>query len=171
MFKFIHMNKINFTKEHLARLQLLVVSAVFSGMRFTAKLGAEYNVCDLMDTAQISTLEEINGKLKSSITKVESTDEWSLTNYQQEKLARLKKEQELLHLLIGYKKYKAQEKSARDAAKALRQRIKELEEEAKTPQERLEELKASLKEQEDFFNLEESSPIVPVEPQAPETTV
>jgi hypothetical protein len=85
------MNKINFTKEHLAKLQILIVGAVFSGMRFTAKLGAEYNICDLMDTAQISTLEDINGKLKTAIAKNEAIDEWSLTDYQQEKLAKLKK--------------------------------------------------------------------------------
>lgn len=143
------------------------------------KLGVNNNIYELIHITSINTLVDLNANLKKEISKIESLDEWSMTDYQQRKLQELKQSQELVNLLIGYKKFQEQQASAKTARAEMRAELKALKESAMSPQDRINALEAKLAEEEDDFSAEGieapillETPDTPnQEPSTPETTI
>lgn len=138
------MSKINFTKEHNARLGELAAEALFKGTKFKGNLGTESTIHDLIHNTQINTLTRYHANIKKEVAEIEAMDEWSLSDYQQTKAKNLKKNQELIFLLIGYKRY--QEEIAANKAKLaeLKSTYAQLKEDTKTPEDRMKEIEAQM---------------------------
>ena len=144
------MSKINFTKEHQDKLNSLAGEALVKGTIFKAHLGTEMTIYDLFHNTAIGTLQAYNKKLKKEIDDSES-DDWTNTESQDRKVSALKKTQELIFLIIGYRKSEDERTAARAKATKLRSELNELVEANRTPADRLalkqkelEELEASL---------------------------
>lgn len=135
--------KINFTKEHQEKLNALAGEALIKGTTFKVHMGTEANIYDLFHNYTVSTLQSYNKNLKKQIDDSES-DEWTASEYQERKLADLKKRQELIFLLIGYKKSEEEREANRKKASALRAELTTLREANKTPEEKLKEKEAEL---------------------------
>lgn len=135
---------ITFTKDHLTKLKELAVKALFSGMVIKGKIGTEINIYDLLHSTTTATLIDINGILKGQIEKQSNLDEWSMTEHQQKKLETLKVQQELVNLLIGYKKAQAEKQDARSTLANLKREYTRLKEEQMTPEERLKSMEAQM---------------------------
>src|SRR5688572_33416678 len=100
--------KINFTSDHLKRLFELATSMLFSGDTVKGLIGSQLTIYDLIHNTTVKTLGDIYTGLKKEISRIETLDEWSMTDYQQRKLVATKETAELVHLLIGYKKHNEQ---------------------------------------------------------------
>jgi chromosome segregation ATPase len=68
------------------------------------------------------------------------------TDYQQEKLEALKKQKELVNLIIGWKRHNLEIQEARAKKAELTAQLDELKESQKTPEDRIKELEAKLQE-------------------------
>lgn len=136
--------KINFSKEHKASLDALVLAMLYSGQTLKTALGGELNIHQLLHETSIKSLQSFYGTTLKEIENQTKTDKWSMTDYQQNKLVGLQKMSELLDLLIGYKK--SEEVKKTNAASILEKRkvLNQLKEEKKTPDERIAELAAEL---------------------------
>ncbi len=95
--------KINFTKEHYAKLKELVVEALFDGEIFRTKLGQILNVYELIHTVSINQLNEIKNSLADKIQKLEGKDEW--VEVDTSEFEKIKSQKELVNLIIGYKRF------------------------------------------------------------------
>ena len=138
------MATINFTKEHRDKLMALAGEALVSGTTFKGSVGSEMNIYDLFHNTNIGTLTRIHGNLKKEITEIEALDEWSLTEHQQRKAARLKSIQELIFLLIGFKRKAEQDINTKSTAKELAAQIATLKRSTMTPEDQIKELEAKL---------------------------
>lgn len=138
------MSKINFTLEHTARLKELAGEALLAGTLFKGNIGTEQTIYDLFHTCNVNTLTRYHGNIKKEVAEIEALDEWSLTDYQQKKAVRLKKNQELINLLIGYKRNQEQLATDREKVKALRAQYQTLKEATTTPEEKLKAIEAEL---------------------------
>lgn len=135
------MAKINFTKEHNDKLQSLAGEALMNGTKFKGNLGSEMNIHDLIHNCTVNTLSRYHSNIKKEVTEIENLDdEWSLTDYQQRKAAELKKTQELINLLIGYKRYQAESEAEKAKLAELKATYKELKESTTSPEVRLKEM-------------------------------
>ena len=132
-----------FTKEHKEQLEKLSAKLLFSNSYFTGTLG-KYTVQQMMHTLTINTLKEMHSRLKDDVRKLEDSDEWTMTEYQERKLKDLQDQKDFLSLLIGYKIHQAQKQEAIEAKKALAAEIDRLEQEKMTPEERITALKKQL---------------------------
>lgn len=138
------MGKVNFKKEHFAKLQNLAMSMLFTNDVVTTKMGTPLNIVELLHTTTIGTLNDIRVSLGKAIEKLEDQDEWVATEDTQTKLDTLKLKKELVNLIIGYKRFTLEnEDNARKKA-ALTAKLKELEESQKTPEDRINELKSEI---------------------------
>lgn len=134
--------KINFTKEHFAKLKELAVQALFGGITIKTKLGQPLNIFELVHTTSINQLNEIKNSLAKQIEKIENGDEW--TNPDADKIEGLKATKELVNLTIGYKRF-ILERDANARKKAeLAEKLSELKESQKTPEDRIKEMEAEL---------------------------
>jgi hypothetical protein len=138
------MSTISFTKEHKEKLNALALEALFQGTEFKAKIGANHTIHDLLHTCSLNTLQQLHSQTKKEAAEIETMDEWSLTDHQQRKLKDLKDKQEILNLLIGYKRYLAEAESKRQELKELKGQLKNLQELNKTPDQRQKELEAKI---------------------------
>lgn len=138
------MAKINFTAEHMAKLGALAGEALIKGSTFKGNLGSELNIYDLFHNCNINTLSRYHTNLKKEIADIEALDEWSLTDYQQKKAATLKKNQELINLLIGYKRSQEEKEANRTKLAAITEQYNKLKEDAKTPEDKMKELEAQM---------------------------
>jgi hypothetical protein len=130
--------KISFTKEHDTKLKELYLELSFSGESLEGKFGANVSSpWDLLHNTALNTLRASNSELKKQIQAQENADEWSLTEYQQTKLARLKKWQEFVNLLIGYKISLAEKDAKSAKLNELVRTRKELEQSTMSPQDQL----------------------------------
>jgi hypothetical protein len=86
----------------------------------------------------------MNAHLKKQIASMSDLDEWSCTDADTWKLERLKETQELVSLVIGYKKWLAEQEEIADKKAVLAARIDALKESQKTPAERIAELEKQL---------------------------
>ena len=68
-----------------------------------------------------------------------------MTDYQQRKLEATKETQELVNLLIGFKKDSAQKEADKSKLSELKAKYKELKESTMTPEDRLKALEAEIK--------------------------
>lgn len=137
------MGKIIFTKahydcmcEHL--LEMLINNEVIQHKMLTLDVTA------LLHTTTINTLNSIRMDLKKAIDNLENQDEWSTTELNQKKLASLKDKKELVNLIIGYKRWKEEQESIKQARKLLLEKLDDLKESQKTPEDKIKELEDKL---------------------------
>ena len=140
------MAKVNFTKEHYAKMQTLAFAMLVHNQTISTKMGQPLNIVELMHTQTINTLNGIRLGLGKQIEALESQDEWVATDYQQEKLKALKKQKELVNLIVGWKRHNLEIQEARARKAELTAQLDELKESQKTPEDRIKELKAKLQE-------------------------
>lgn len=140
------MSKINFTKEHLQKLKEAATKMLFANSVVDGLVGSKLTVHDLIHNTTINTLITINSNMKREIEKISNLDEWSMTEYQQRKLANLKEIQEFVNLLIGYKKNRAEIEADKSKLAELRAKQAELQESTLTPEDRLKALEKEISE-------------------------
>lgn len=140
--------KINFTKEHMARLLDLANDALFDRTVVTTKLGQQLNIYELLHTTSINQLNEIKIGLTKKIEKAEAADEWIAPD--NDKLQAMKDTKELVNLIIGWKRYNLELDENARKKEELSKKLAELKESQKTPEDRIKELEAQLKELEEF---------------------
>lgn len=136
--------KVNFTKEHYAKMHTLAFAMLVSNETISTKMGQPLNIVDLMHTTTINTLNSIRLALGKQIDDLEKQDEWVATDYQQEKLEALKEKKELVNLIIGWKRYNLELAETKALQKELKAQLNELKESQKTPEDRIKELEAKL---------------------------
>ena len=140
--------KINFTTEHNTKLLEALTEMLISGRTIKGLMGVEYNVHQLLHELSINTIQKMYIDKTKEVTTTASLDEWSMKQYQQEKLNQLKKDQEMIHLLIGYKKYQSESLAALEKLKEKKNLLKKLQDETKTPDQRIKELAEEIAEME-----------------------
>ena len=138
------MSKINFTKEHLAKLKDLAIKFLFKGILIKGAINSELSVWDILHNTTLNTLSTIYGNLKREVEKISNLDEWNLIDYQQKKLEVLKEQMEFVNLVIGYKKYQIEIQSDKDKLRELKAKQQELKESTLTPVKRLAALEAEI---------------------------
>lgn len=138
------MAKINFTQDHFAQMQHLLLGMLMSNTTITTKLGGELNVVELLHTTTINTLNSIRLNLSKHIENLESKDEWIADNASQEALDKAKAQKELVNLIIGYKRYMLERGETKRKKAALEAKLAELKESQKTPEDKIKELEAEL---------------------------
>lgn len=138
------MAKINFTLEHKARLEALALQMLMSNMTIKGPLGTNMNIQQLLHEITINSLQTMYANVKKEIEKINSLDTWSQTDYQQQKVKLLTDVQELLNLVIGYKKYQAQLNNDKAEIDALKAELKELEKQNMTPEEQIKQIKQKI---------------------------
>lgn len=138
------MAKINFTKEHYAKMKELAFAMLVANETITTKMGQPLNIVELMHTQTINTLNGIRLTIAKQIEDLEKQDEWVATDYQQEKLEALKRKKELVNLIIGWKRHNMEVDEAKAKKAELTAQLKELKESQKTPEDRIKELEAQL---------------------------
>lgn len=138
------MSKINFTKEHLEKLNTLASEALMKGTKFKGNLGSEMSIYDLVHNCTVTTLSIYHSSIKKEVAEIENLDEWSLTEDQQRKASRLKKNQELINLLIGYKRSQEEIAANKEKLAELKEVYNKLKEDTKTPEDRMKEIEAQM---------------------------
>lgn len=138
------MAKINFTQDHFAQMQHLLLGMLMSNTTVTTKLGGELNVVELLHTTTINTLNSIRLSLSKHIENLESKDEWIADNTSQEALDKAKAQKELVNLIIGYKRYMLEREETKRKRAAIEAKLAELKESQKTPEDKIKELETEL---------------------------
>lgn len=138
------MAKINFTKEHYVKMSGLAFAMLVNNETISSKMGQPLNIVELMHTTTVQTLNDMRLNIGKQIEKLESQDEWVSTDNTQERLEKLKKQKELLNLLIGWKRKKLEIEEAQYKKKTLTEQLNKLKEEQKTPEDRIKELEEQL---------------------------
>ena len=140
--------KVNFTKDHLSKLQSLAVKMLFENRTIPTKLGTPLNICELLHTLTPNQLNEIKISLGKKIENLESRDEW--LDPDNEKLAQLKEDKELVNLIVGYKRLNIEKAEMARKKEVLTAKLAELKESTKTPEDRIKEMEAELAALEEF---------------------
>ena len=138
------MGKINFTAENKSRLEELATKFLFGNLPIQGPMGTSMRVEDLLHNTSVNSLVSMNSHLKKQIASMSDLDEWSCTDADTWKLERLKETQELVSLVIGYKKWLAEQEEISEKKAALAAQIDSLKESQKTPAERIAELEKQL---------------------------
>lgn len=136
--------EINFTADHKARLDVLLLKGLHNKTEVSLLSGAKANVYDLLHNTTVNTLSKIHRNLKKEIDDIEALDEWSLTDYQQRKLSVIKETRELINLLIGFKRSESIREDNRQKIAELKAKAQELKQSAMTPQEQLDAINAQI---------------------------
>ena len=138
------MGKINFTNENKSRLEELATKFLFGNLPIQGPMGTSMRVADLLHNTSVNSLVSMNSHLKKQIASMSDLDEWSCTDADTWKLERLKETQELVSLVIGYKKWLAEQEEISEKKAVLAAQIDSLKESQKTPAERIAELEKQL---------------------------
>lgn len=138
------MGKINFTKEHMARLKELAVEMLFKNDHIGTSLGQMLNVAELLHCTTINSLTKIRLDLGKKIEQLENADEWVTTDREQLLLNEMKMRKEFVNLVIGYKRYMEELAATSREREKLQEEIARLKEEQKTPADRLKEMEEKL---------------------------
>jgi predicted nucleic acid-binding Zn-ribbon protein len=138
------MAKINFTKEHYVKMSGLAFAMLVNNETISSKMGQPLNIVELMHTTTVQTLNDMRLNIGKQIEKLESQDEWVSTDNTQERLEKLKKQKELLNLIIGWKRKKLEIEEAQYKKRTLTEQLNKLKEEQKTPEDRIKELEEQL---------------------------
>lgn len=136
--------KINFTKENKESLFNLAGEALVKGTKFKGSMNTELTIYDLFHNCNINTLERYYGNLEKEVEAISKVGRWNLTSYQQRKKLALENQKELIDLLIGYKKFVAEQEASRKEYRDMKAQYDQLKENTKTPEERLKEMEAKL---------------------------
>lgn len=137
------MGKINFTKEHMARMKELATDMLLNNGTIKTTLGYA-NVHDILHLTTIESLKTILRGLKKTIENMEDADEWATTNYERQRLDKLKQDKEFINLVVGYKRYLYEQDEIAKNRQKLELEIKALEDAEKTPADKIKELKEKL---------------------------
>lgn len=132
----------------MQRLLDLASEALFDRTVVATKLGQQLNIYELLHTTSINQLNEIKLGLAKKIEKAESADEWIQPD--NDKLQSMKDTEELVNLVIGWKRYNFELEENSRKKEELSKKLAELKESTKTPEDRIKELEAQLKELEEF---------------------
>jgi predicted nucleic acid-binding Zn-ribbon protein len=135
-----------FTKENKESLEKISIKLLFGAVTFSGMAGAKYNVHQMMHDMSINTLKDMHSNLKTQIRKLEDSDEWTMTEYQERKLKELQDSREFVSLLIGYKIYVSQKAEAISARRELAAKIEKLKAEKMTPDEQIAALEKEMTE-------------------------
>jgi hypothetical protein len=146
MFNLKAMTKVNFTKEHLAKLKELAFAMLTQNGVIQTKFGQALTIVDLMHTQTINTLNGIRVAIGKSIEALENKDEWVATDSTQADLAILKEKKELVNLIIGWKRYNEYARESNAKKEELKAQLSALKESQKTPEDKIKELEAKLAE-------------------------
>lgn len=136
--------KINFTADHLKKLQELSVKFLFDGTGIKGLVGTTTYIYDLIHNTTVNSLVKINVNLRQEVARIESLDEWSMNDYQQRKLVETKEMQELVNLLIGYKKNQEQIDANKAKVTDLKAKYKELKASTMKPEDQMKALEAEI---------------------------
>lgn len=139
------MAKINFTKEHYAKMKELAFGMLVNNEVVNTKLGQPLTIIDLLHTQTINTLNNIRLAIGKQIEDLEKQDEWVATDYQQEKLEALKRKKKLVNLIIGWKRHNMEVAEAKAKKAELNAQLKQLKESQKTPEDKIKEIEEQLK--------------------------
>lgn len=139
------MGKINFTKEHFEKMKSLAITMLLNNESVTTKMGQVFNISELMHLTTISTLNNIRLGLTKKIEDAENKDEWVSTNSDAIYLATLRTHKELVNLIIGWKRYNAEQQSIKAERKSLEEELSRLKESQKTPEDKIKELEDKIK--------------------------
>lgn len=140
------MVKVNFTKEHYAKLKELAFAMLAQNSVIQTKFGQALTIVDLMHTQTINTLNGIRVAIGKSIEALENKDEWVATDSTQADLAVLKEKKELVNLIIGWKRYNEYTRESNAKKEELKAQLSALKESQKTPEDKIKELEAKLAE-------------------------
>lgn len=138
------MAKINFTKEHFERMKELAVDMLLKNESVTTKMGQILNISELIHTTTISTLNNIRLSLAKKIEDAENKDEWVSDASDSKFLELLRKQKELVNLIIGWKRYNLEQNEIASKRKALKEELNKLKESQKTPEDKIKELESEL---------------------------
>lgn len=138
------MGKINFTKEHMARLKDLAVEMLFKNDYIVTNFGQQLSVVELLHCTTINSLTKIRLDLAKKIEQLENADEWVTTDREQVVLNEMKTRKDFVNLVIGYKRYMDELATTSREKEMLQAEIDRLREEQKTPADRLKEMEAKL---------------------------
>lgn len=139
------MGKINFTPTHFERMKELAVEMLLDNEVIVGKLGQQFNIVDLIHTTTINTLNNIRVGMAKAIEGLENADEW-VDSANQDKIAKLTKQKELVNLVIGYKRYLLEQSETNELRKQLKKTLEDLRESQKTPEDKIKEIEAQLAE-------------------------
>ena len=140
------MAKVNFTKEHYAKMKELAFAMLVHNLVISTRMGQSLNIVELMHCQTIGTLNNIRLSLGKQIETLESQDEWVASDHQQEKLDTLKNQKELVNLIIGWKRYNLEVAESKAKKAELTAQLDALKESQKTPEDKIKELEAKLSE-------------------------
>lgn len=138
------MSKVNFTKEHYAKMKELAFNMLINNSIIYSKMGQPLTIVDLMHTQTINTLNSIRLSLAKKVEELEKQDEWVATDYQQIQLEGYKNQKELVNLIIGWKRYQIEIAETKEKRAELKKQLDTLKESQKTPEEKIKELEAKL---------------------------
>ena len=139
------MRRINFTAEHMKRLRSLLTEMLFENRVIHTNFGNCYNAVELLHTVTINSLAKIKATLGKYIEELEgTTDEWIEDNPSQ--IEALKRDKELINLIIGYKRFILEIEDLKTKRKELKEQLKSLKESQKTPDEKIKEIEEKLAE-------------------------
>lgn len=139
------MGKINFTPTHFERMKELAVEMLLDNEVIVGKLGQQFNIVDLIHTTTINALNSMRVGMAKAIENLENADEW-VDSANQEKIEKLKKQKELVNLIIGYKRYLLEQQETSELRKQLKKTLADLKESQKTPEDKIKEIEAQLAE-------------------------
>lgn len=142
------MAKINFTKEHEAKLNTLAIKMLKENGMVRTSMGQVLNIVELMHTTSINQLNNIRTSLLKQIQKKEEGDEWIETDTSA--LDEMKDTKELVNLIIGWKRKNMEIVENKAKKAALTAKLAELKESTKTPEDRIKEMEAALAELDEF---------------------
>lgn len=136
--------RINFTPEHLARLKELSIDFLFNNKVIHNKLGNPMNIHELLHLTTINSLNNIRQECKSLVRRIEDKDEWIICENDSIALKEAKESEELVNLIIGYKRYRNEQNTILKKKAVLQEQLNELKESQKTPAERIAEIEAQI---------------------------
>lgn len=143
------MAKINFTKEHFEKMKSMAIDMLLKNESVSTKIGQVLNISDLMHLTTVSTLNSIRLSLNKKIEDAENKDEWISTDADSKYLDMLRRQKELVNLIIGWKRYNVEQESNKAKKKALEEELNRLKESQKTPEDKIKELEEQIKGLED----------------------
>lgn len=133
---------VHFTKENYENLRKLAADMLFANGMIAYGIGQPKNIIELLHTTTIEVLNRIKQALSKKIEEQENQDEWvSPDNY---KLDKLRKNKELVNLIIGWKRFNLEKDAQAQKKIELTKKLNDLKESQKTPADRIKEIEAEL---------------------------
>lgn len=139
---------ITFKKEHFSKMMELAGKMLIENRVIRNKFGGPLNIVELMHTQTPNQLNEIKAMIAKKIEQLESRDEW--IDPDNEKLAQLKEDKELVNLLVGFKRFNNECAENARKKEELTKKLAELKESQKTPEDRIKEMEAELAKLDEF---------------------